>query len=51
MVFGKDKGKEYMKKTNRIMMVQGMVDTLVGSIKEYENFENRNGVSAHVWQC
>lgn len=32
-----------MKKTNRIMMVQGMVNTLVDSIKEYENFENRNG--------
>ncbi|RJW38693.1 hypothetical protein DXC92_19060 [Clostridiales bacterium TF09-2AC] len=43
MVFGKDKGKENMKKTNRIMMVQGMVNTLVDSIKEYENFENRNG--------
>lgn len=32
-----------MKKTNRIMMVQGMVNTLVDSIKDYENFENRNG--------
>lgn len=35
--------REDMKKTNRIMMVQGMVNTLVDSIKEYENFENRNG--------
>lgn len=32
-----------MKKINRIMMVQSMVNTLVDSIKEYENFENKNG--------
>lgn len=35
--------REDMKKTNRIMMVQGMVNTLVDSIRDYENFENRNG--------
>lgn len=33
-----------MKKTNRIMMVQNMVNTLVESIREYENFET---VSRH----
>ena len=32
-----------MKKINRIMMVQSMVNTLVDSIKEYENYESRNG--------
>ena len=32
-----------MKKINRIMMVQSMVNTLVDSIKEYETFENKNG--------
>lgn len=32
-----------MKKANRIMMVQSMVNTLVDSIKEYENYESRNG--------
>lgn len=31
-----------MKKTNRIMMVQNMVNTLVESIREYENFETVN---------
>ena len=31
-----------MKKANRIMMVQNMVNTLVDSIKEYENFETVN---------
>lgn len=31
------------KKKNRIMMVQSMVNTLVDSIKDYENFESRNG--------
>ncbi|MBT9812070.1 hypothetical protein [Enterocloster citroniae] len=32
-----------MKKAKRIMMVQSMVNTLVDSIKEYENYESRNG--------
>lgn len=32
-----------MKKTYRIMMVQSMLNTLVESIKEYEDFESRNG--------
>lgn len=37
-------GKDYEeKKKNRIMMVQSMVNTLVDSIKDYENFESRNG--------
>lgn len=31
-----------MKKTNRIIMVQNMVNTLVESIREYENFETVN---------
>ena len=34
---------ETMKKAKRIMMVQSMVNTLVDSIKEYENYESRNG--------
>ncbi|MCC8025650.1 MAG: hypothetical protein LIP16_10170 [Clostridium sp.] len=34
-----------MKKTYRIMMVQSMMNTLVDSIKGYEDFENRNGHS------
>ena len=37
------KGGKMMKKINRIMMVQSMVNTLVDSIKEYETFENKNG--------
>lgn len=37
------KGRENMKKAKRIMMVQSMVNTLVDSIKEYENYESRNG--------
>ena len=32
-----------MKKINRIMMVQSMINTLVDSIEEYETFENKNG--------
>lgn len=32
-----------MRKSNRIMMVQNMVNTLAESVKEYENFEVRNG--------
>lgn len=36
-------GKDYEEKKNRIMMVQSMVNTLVDSIKDYENFESRNG--------
>lgn len=34
-----------MKKTNRITMIQGIVNTLVDSITEYENYENGNGYS------
>ena len=37
------KEEAIMKKINRIMMVQSMVNTLVDSIKEYETFENKNG--------
>lgn len=32
-----------MRKLNRILMVQNMVNTLAESVKEYENFEVRNG--------
>ena len=32
-----------MRKSNRIMMVQNIVNTLSESVKEYENFEVRNG--------
>ncbi len=32
-----------MRKSNRIMMVQNIVSTLAESVKEYENFEVRNG--------
>lgn len=41
--YGLKKGSDSMKKINRIMMVQSMVNTLVDSIKEYETFENKNG--------
>ena len=37
------KEEAIMKKINRIMKVQSMVNTLVDSIKEYETFENKNG--------
>ena len=37
------KEEAIMRKINRIMMVQSMVNTLVDSIKEYETFENKNG--------
>ena len=36
--YGLKKGRGNMKKINRIMMVQSMVNTLVDSIKEYETF-------------
>ena len=32
-----------MRKSNRIMMIQNIVNTLSESVKEYENFEVRNG--------
>lgn len=32
-----------MRKSNRIMMVKNIVDTLADSVREYENFEVRNG--------
>lgn len=41
--YGLKKGMGNMKKINRIVMVQSMVNTLVDSIKEYETFENKNG--------
>ena len=42
-LINKRKVEKIMKKKNRIMMVQSMVNTLVDSIKDYENFESRNG--------
>lgn len=42
-LINKRKVEKIMKKKNRIMMVQSMVNTLVDSIKEYESFENKNG--------
>ncbi len=42
-LINKRKVEKIMKKKNRIMMVQSMVNTLVDSIKDYENFENKNG--------
>lgn len=42
-LINKRKVEKIMKKINRIVMVQSMVNTLVDSIKEYETFENKNG--------